>query len=202
MALYAISMDERIEGLRARKRRETGERITETALALFLKDGFEATTLDAIAAAADVSRRTVFHYFASKDAIVEAQEAQYEEAFQAAIARSAATAPLDVALDAILQLVGRYETEEALAIERMMRGSPQLTARKPTSWTRKEALLFEGLAARWPAPERASGLRLTAMAGVGTFRLATEDWSGDGGERPLADYVIEGFARLKQELAA
>jgi len=197
MALYAISMDERIEGLRARKRRETGERITETALALFLKDGF-----DAIAAAADVSRRTVFHYFASKDAIVEAQEAQYEEAFQAAIARSAATAPLDVALDAILQLVGRYETEEALAIERMMRGSPQLTARKPASWTRKEALLFEGLAARWPAPERASGLRLTAMAGVGTFRLATEDWSGDGGERPLADYVIEGFARLKQELAA
>jgi AcrR family transcriptional regulator len=53
-------------GLRERKRLETRERLTRVAMALFLDRGFEATTLDDIAAAADVSRRSFFHYFGSK----------------------------------------------------------------------------------------------------------------------------------------
>jgi AcrR family transcriptional regulator len=190
------------EGLRERKRRETGERIAAAALTLFFRDGFEATTLDAIAAAADVSRRTVFHYFASKEAIVEAQEAQFETALRTAAAQSSADAPLAAAQEAILQVVGRYETDEVAAVERMMRGSPQLMARKPAGWARKERLLAEGLADRWPDPERAPGLRLVAMAAIGAFRLASEAWSADAGARPPAAYVIAAFERLRRELAA
>ena len=48
-------------GLRARKRQQTRERLTRAAMALFLERGFEATTLDDIAAAADISRRSFFH---------------------------------------------------------------------------------------------------------------------------------------------
>ena len=44
------------EGLRERKRRETSRRIAETGLKLFLKNGYENTTLDEIAAAAGISR--------------------------------------------------------------------------------------------------------------------------------------------------
>ena len=51
-------------GLRERKRQQTRERLTRAAMALFLERGFEATTLDDIAAAADISRRSFFHYFA------------------------------------------------------------------------------------------------------------------------------------------
>ena len=54
-------------GLRQRKRQQIRERLTRTAVALFLERGFEATTLDDIAAAADISRRSFFHYFASKE---------------------------------------------------------------------------------------------------------------------------------------
>src|SRR4249919_1255514 len=57
-------------GLRARKRQETSERLTRAAIALFLERGFEATTLDDIASAADISRRSFFHYFDSKEEVV------------------------------------------------------------------------------------------------------------------------------------
>ena len=59
-------------GLRQRKLQETRERLTRAAMALFLERGFEAATIDDIAAAADVSRRSFFHYFASKEDVVAA----------------------------------------------------------------------------------------------------------------------------------
>jgi aspartate aminotransferase-like enzyme len=46
------------EGLRERKQRETRQRIAAVALRLFLADGYDSTTLEAIAAAAGISRRT------------------------------------------------------------------------------------------------------------------------------------------------
>src|ERR1700684_882114 len=58
------------EGLRARKQRETLRRIAETGLGLFLKNGYEATTLDEIAAESGIARRTFFYYFKSKEAIL------------------------------------------------------------------------------------------------------------------------------------
>src|ERR1700679_2624901 len=69
------------EGLRVRKRRETRQRIAEAGLRLFLEHGFEGVTLDAVAAAADISRRTFFHYFDSKEDILLAWEAEPETAF-------------------------------------------------------------------------------------------------------------------------
>ena len=48
--------------LRERKRRLTLDLIAKTGLKLFIENGYEATTLDAIAAAAGISRRTFFYY--------------------------------------------------------------------------------------------------------------------------------------------
>src|ERR1700684_2823085 len=73
-------------GLRLRKRQQTRERLTRVAMALFLDRGFEATTLDDIAAAADISRRSFFHYFASKEDVVFAWQEDITAALTAAIA--------------------------------------------------------------------------------------------------------------------
>src|SRR5580704_3071965 len=92
------------EGLRARKRRETRQRLAETGLRLFLKQGYEATTLDQIAEAAGVSRRTVFHYFDQKEDILLAWKSGLGEAMGAAIlAERPDRPPLDLVLAGFLR---------------------------------------------------------------------------------------------------
>jgi AcrR family transcriptional regulator len=56
--------------LRDRKAQETRARIARTALELFIGQGYVETTLDQIAEAADVGRRTIFDHFPSKEAIL------------------------------------------------------------------------------------------------------------------------------------
>ncbi|WP_167350122.1 TetR/AcrR family transcriptional regulator [Bradyrhizobium viridifuturi] len=80
------------EGLRERNRRQTLQRIADAGMELFLANGFEATTLDEIAAAAGISRRTFFYYFKSKDDILLAHIATYDDALRASIRDHAAVA--------------------------------------------------------------------------------------------------------------
>ena len=56
--------------IRDRKREETRARIAETALQLFVSQGYTETTIDQIAAAAGVGRRTIFRHFATKETIL------------------------------------------------------------------------------------------------------------------------------------
>jgi len=58
------------EGRRERKKRETRERVLLVATDLFRRRGFEATTVEEIAEAADISRATLFNYFPHKAALV------------------------------------------------------------------------------------------------------------------------------------
>lgn len=63
-------MSEKQGGLRARTRRVVQKEIAEAANMLFVERGFEATTIDDIAAAVGMSQRSVFRYFATKEEIV------------------------------------------------------------------------------------------------------------------------------------
>ena len=60
----------RIVGLRERKKQRTRAELIEAAVDLCTRQGYEATTVDQIAAVADVSPRTFSRYFATKDAVV------------------------------------------------------------------------------------------------------------------------------------
>lgn len=57
-------------GLRERTRRAVRAELAELALRLFVEHGYEETTVDDIAAAAGVSRRSFFRYFPSKEEVV------------------------------------------------------------------------------------------------------------------------------------
>lgn len=66
-------------GLRERKAQQTRQRIVTVASAMFAKQGFDATTMEAIAAAAEVHPATLYRYFPSKDLIVLAEFATIAE---------------------------------------------------------------------------------------------------------------------------
>jgi AcrR family transcriptional regulator len=104
------------EGLRERNRRQTLQRIAEVGIELFLAKGYDATTLDEIAAAAGISRRTFFYYFRSKDDILLAHLAGYADALRGTILESASAGePIDVMRDALVKLSARFESPPALA---------------------------------------------------------------------------------------
>jgi AcrR family transcriptional regulator len=76
----------REEGRRERKKRETRGRIYECARELFLEHGFEATTVEQIAEAADIAQTTFFNYFPSKGAVLHEMTAEVSEHLEAMLA--------------------------------------------------------------------------------------------------------------------
>jgi AcrR family transcriptional regulator len=91
-------------GLRERKKQKTRETIARVALELFDERGYEHTTIAEIAEAAEVSPRTIFAYFPSKEDIFFCElPALQERLAQALLKRSAGTTTLDVLRDFIVE---------------------------------------------------------------------------------------------------
>ncbi|GBU18787.1 MAG: TetR family transcriptional regulator [Methylobacterium sp. CG08_land_8_20_14_0_20_71_15] len=188
-------------GLRARKRQETLERIAETGLRLFSQNGYDATTLDDIAKAAGISRRTFFYYFKSKEEILLDWQMR---GFSASLHRAIMTqppgkAPFEVVRDAMLALSVGFRTQEFISIDRVMRSSETLKARKQATYSLHENALHASLVELWPDPARSTSLRLVAMASLGAMRLAIEAWILAGGDQSVDTFLKAAFDGLRSE---
>lgn len=188
-------------GWRERKRRETRRRITEAALSLFAIQGYEATTLDAVAEASGISRRTFFHYFSSKDEIMAAWQSDLPAVFRAVLVEeSVDQSPLDAVLNVHLKLALLYDNGRSIAIDRIIRSNEQLLISNQAKFIQLEQVTDEVLCTLWPEPERRNALRMVAMVSIGALRLALDRWSVEEGRQPLALHLRETFADLKTEL--
>ena len=187
------------EGRREQKRQETLHRIAETGLKLFIAHGYEATTLEAIAEAAGISRRTFFYYFKSKEEVLLARQGVgFVDALRPAmLEESRDQEPIDAVRHSLLKLVSRYETEESIIVDRLLRSTEALRVRKQAIFVEMEETLFAALCELWPKPDRRAALRMVAMVSMGIMRLAMESWRQEGGKRPLAKYLKENFATLE-----
>ena len=124
-------------GLRERKKQQTREAIAETARALFVERGFEAVRVAEIARAADVSEKTVFNYFPTKEDLVFWRLEAFEEEILSSVRERA---PGESALAAFRRFVltprGLLDEddpaarERLLGITRMITSSPALVARE------------------------------------------------------------------------
>lgn len=190
------------EGLRDRKRRETRQHIAVVAQRLFLANGFDGTTLDAIAAEAGISRRTFFSYFKSKDDIVLFwQDADMASLTAELLKTSPDSSPLDAVRDVMVKHIARYTTEQMTAVDNLMRSSESLLARKQTFYAQQEQALFNTLCEVWRQPERRPALRMVAMASIGAMRLALQAWREQAGQRkPVAKFLRDAFDSLKAGL--
>jgi AcrR family transcriptional regulator len=94
-------------GRRDRKKDETRHALRDAAHRLFAEKGFARTTIDDIAEAADVSRRTFFRYYDSKDDLLRADVADLLPVMLGALrARPAQEPPLAAILGALRALIG------------------------------------------------------------------------------------------------
>jgi AcrR family transcriptional regulator len=185
-------------GLRERKRQQTRERLTRAAMALFLDRGFEATTLDDIAAAADISRRSFFHYFASKEDVVFTWQEDSTAALVAAVAaRPARESMLAAAENAISALARQLEPGEAIAMAQLKRDNPALRARDQVKYEKLERALAEALGKRAGHKTEKLEARLVAMIATGVMRIGGELWVGEGARENPEALVKRTFAAIR-----
>lgn len=141
-------------GLRARKKERTRDAIAEAAISLFLAQGFDDVSVTEIAAAAEVSKPTLFRYFTCKEDLLLHRIADHSgEAARVVRARPAGVAALDAlhrhfrhGLDRREPVTGLNDHPQVLAFHRLVFTTPSLAARVTRFMLDDEAALAEALA--------------------------------------------------------
>ncbi len=160
-------------GLRERKRLRTHRTISEAAITLFLERGYDAVSIADIAAAAEVSRRTLFAYFPSKDDLVLHRFADHEDEAARVVREGApGEAPLDV-LHRHLRLAiarrdpisGLCDVPEVVAFYRLVVETPALASALVRYQARSEDTLTAALRAA-TSPEEPLADRVARLAAV------------------------------------
>lgn len=188
------------DGLRARKKRETARRIESVALDLFERHGFDATTVEAIAAAAGIAPRTFFHYFPTKEDVVLADYASRLERVLSELRDRPGDEPAWRAVGASFRAAAEdYEDERDLIVRRfrIMAATGSVAARSLQLQAGWEQGLADLVSAR-DVP--AATARLLAAAAVAAMRSAQQDWLRGGARTRLPDVVQSHFEHLGRGL--
>src|SRR4051812_23367175 len=134
-----------MEGLRERKKRQTREAIAAAARELFTARGFESVTVAEVAAAADVSEKTVFNYFPTKEDLVFWNSEDKLEARADAIRNRIPGLPLSRLFEAetmaFLDALEDGPLDELIGIPMLVRSSPALRDRLLLAWERETTTL-------------------------------------------------------------
>lgn len=164
-------------GLRERKKQRTYETVSEIAIRLFLEKGYDAVSVAEIAAAAEISKPTLFRYFPAKEDLVLHRIADHEDE-AARVVREAPGVPPLVALrrdflDGVERadpITGLSDHPAVLAFYDLLYGTPALVARMYAHLERSEQALAEVLGGDLDA--RLAAGQIIAVRRV----LAQENW--------------------------
>ncbi|WP_420128237.1 TetR family transcriptional regulator [Longimicrobium sp.] len=166
------------KGRRELKREETRRRLMREGQRLFAEQGFDHTSVDEIASAAGLSRRTFFHYFDSKEDVVLSRHDDFEQALMEAIRTAPREAPLlHVAEQAVIATLAMFDHDEFALLERLKRETPALRARDHGKYERLERAVAGALAQRSGASPDDLRTRLDAMVVAGVLRVAGSGWA-------------------------
>ncbi len=184
-------------GLRERKKAQTREALATAAFDLFAERGWEATTVEEIAAAADVSPRTFFRYFPTKEDVLFPDRDQHVAALRLAMEPAWPDEPLHAALSRALVSVAselnRHPGRQAVRI-RLVQEVPALTARSLEIQASWEEEVARAVAARLGTdPETDIRPRMVAGAAFGALRAAMHAWAAAGGSSDPAHAVEEAL---------
>jgi AcrR family transcriptional regulator len=189
-------------GLRERKKRKTRWAIQEHALRLFAEQGYDATTVDQIAAAAEISPSTFFRYFKTKEDVV--IEDEYDELMVKGMAALAPDVPPITALRqvmrAALEAMGHAEQAKLRERTRLIMAVPALRARSLDNFLGTIALISTAVAARTGRDPRDVEVRSLAGAVVGAALGVLELWFDSDGTGDIAELIDQALAHLEAGL--
>jgi AcrR family transcriptional regulator len=132
-------------GLRERKKQQTRETIERAALKLFAERGYDQTTLADIAEAADISPRTIFGYFQSKEDILFCEESGYLGRLAEMLEQRPPGATTVDALREFLATIPHHD-EQAMLRKQIINATPALQMRARAHLGQLEPLLLQSIA--------------------------------------------------------
>ncbi|MFB8025327.1 TetR/AcrR family transcriptional regulator [Streptomyces sp. NPDC056465] len=188
-------MSEARMGLRERKKQLTYQAVSEAAISMFLERGFDKVSVAEVAAAADISKPTLFRYFPAKEDLVLHRFADHEdEAARVVSGRADGLSPLDALrhhfLDGLERrdpVTGLCDNPHVLAFHRLLYGTPSLVARLYAYQGRSEAALARALDPGIPVAARLAAGQIVAVLRI----LAEENWrridAGESADQVHAD---------------
>jgi AcrR family transcriptional regulator len=187
-------------GRRERKKLETRRALASAALRLAAEKGPDQVTIEEIADAADVSVRTFFNYFSSKEEAIVGRDAEGRAVMvQHLLDRPADEEPFEAVSNVIrawFEAADTWADERALR-HQLVRQHPSLLPRHLAAHYDLERALLTGLAQRMGVePDDQLYPALVVTASVNAMRLALTWWELKGRAVPLPGLLDEAFASL------
>ena len=181
-------------------RRRLRRALAAAAVDLFVANGYEATTVDEIAAAAGIGRRTFFRYFETKDDVLFANHdeivAEMEEVFATA---DPARDPVEVACAAVGLVLDSYADDLDVSLKRfaLTRAVPSLRDKEVATVDRYQRVLARYLQARFEDQgDEAASLRAAVIAAAiaAANNHVLRRWLRGGGKSDIKADAAEAFA--------
>lgn len=185
-------------GRREAKKAATRRTLIDVAMALFAQQGYHATTVEQVAAAAGVSHMTFFRYFPSKDHLVLTPE--YDPLLVQHLTdrpdEEPAVEMVRAAVLASLEAIYPARRDELLQRWTLVAATPELLALQAQRTATTQSLVAEGLGAH-PGHEAASlRTRVIAAACLAAATTASLTWAQHSGQASLLDLTNDAFDTL------
>ncbi|MFH9006886.1 TetR family transcriptional regulator [Streptomyces afghaniensis] len=185
-------------GLRERKKQRMYQVVSDIAIRLFLEKGFDAVSVAEVAAAAEISKPTLFRYFPAKEDLVLHRIADHEGEAARVVAEAEGD-PVEAlrrhflaGLERCDPVTGLNDDPRVLAFHRLLYGTPSLVARAHTHQERSEAALAEVLGGDLDA--RLAAGQIMAVRRI----LAMENWRRIAAGERVADVRADAVAAAQR----
>jgi AcrR family transcriptional regulator len=189
-------------GLRERKKAKTRRSIQEHALRLIAERGYDGTTVEQIAEAAEVSPSTFFRYFPTKEDVILRDD--YDPILVEALLRQppelGPVPALRAALREVFHLVYAEARDEIYRRTRLQMEVPALRARLMQQQLETFQTFAEAMAVRTGRKPSDPDVRAFAGAFIGVTMAAVTQWMESEGKAELPDLVDGALARLENGL--
>ncbi len=189
-------------GLRERKKARTREALQEAAMERFSRQGFDGTTVEEIAEACEVSPRTFFRYFPTKEDVLFADGEARRERLLAFIAERPVDEPAFGALRAAMRTLTadyRDDRDALVARSKIVAASPHLQAYKAEhqhGWEVEVVDVLQRRALAQHEPVTRDELVLVTAVTTAALRVALDAWVADASAPDLGVLLDDAFARL------